>query len=101
MLEVTTESGRKYLIDVEDGFWRRLPKTPGGYPGGWERIWSLQKGTHFAHPFDSPKGTWEDGMPEVGKYMHVGSRDVWWTSTKVASIKEVDNERGDGESLSL
>lgn len=89
MLKVTTETNRVYLIDVEGGFWRRLPKTEGGYAGGWERTWRLEKGTHFAFPWDSPENTWEPGLPEVGKYMFVSAKDVWWTSTLVVSVEEI------------
>lgn len=91
MLEVTTESGRKYHVDPENRFWMRIAKT-GEHQGGWERIWTLQKGTHFAFPWDSPEGTWEDGLPEVGKFMFVSSKDQWWTSTEVVSIEEIPSE---------
>lgn len=90
MIKVTTKSGRQYLVDVENQFWRRLPKTEGGYTMSWDRLWSLQKGTHFDWPSRSPEGTWEEGLPEVGKFMYVSSRDQWWTTTEVVSIEEVE-----------
>jgi hypothetical protein len=89
MLEVTTESGRTYHLDVERGFWRRLPKKPGEYSGNWNRIWALRRGVEFNHPHKSAKLTWEDGPPEVGMFMHVSSRDEFWTTTEVVSVEEI------------
>lgn len=88
MLKVTTTTGRIYLVDTENQFWMRLNKD--GSKNQWERIWSLQCGTYFSHPWTAPAETWEDGDPVVGKYMHVASRNNWWTTTKVVSIEEVD-----------
>ena len=91
MLEVKTVSGRTYHVDVENQFWKRLPKTEGGYVGGWERIWTLQHGKHFDFPYNSPEGAWTDGLPVVGEFMYIASRDVWWVSTEVASITEIES----------
>lgn len=89
---VTTETGRKYLLDLEGSFWWRLPKMKDGYVGGPERIWSLQHGTHFNFPWNSPEGTWTDGAPVVGEYMFISGKSVWYTSTLVVSIEEVGND---------
>lgn len=91
MLEVTTESGRKYHIDLEDSMWRRLPKSDREYMQGWESIWALMRGTEFREPRpDDP--AWTSGMPVVGEYMFISARDFWWTTTKIVSIEEKENE---------
>lgn len=91
MLKVTTETGRQYLIDTEGGFWWRLNKTDGS-PGWTQRLWFLKRGTHFGWPHESPEGAWEDGLPEVGKFMYISSKDEWYVSTEVVSVEEVDDE---------
>lgn len=90
-IKVTTESGRQYVID--DDLWRRLPKYPGEYTGGWNKVWSLKHGTHFSHPWDAPEGTWSDGAPVVGEFMHVGGKSEWWTSTMVVKVEPIKSER--------
>lgn len=88
MMKVTTKSGRTYLIDKDAGLWQRLGKN-GGRDDSWESIWKLQRGTDFNFPWNSPEGTWEDGDPEVGKFMFISCKDYWWTSTEVVSVEEV------------
>lgn len=88
MYEVTTETGRQYLIDQERGFFIRKGKN-GSLDTDWIKIWQLKAGTHFNWPSQSPEGTWEDGFPEVGKFMYIAGKDVWWVSTEVVSIEEL------------
>ena len=90
MLRVTTESGRVYEIDREEGFWRRLPKSDAEYPMGWERIWQLKSGDVLAWPWNDDTDSFVDvPEPVIGKYMFISAKNVWWTSTEVVSIEHV------------
>lgn len=86
MLRVETESGRVYDIDVESGFWWRLSK-PHMKRGTTHRLWALMRGTHFDYPHKSPKDSWEQGDPVVGKHMYIASRDEWYVTSRVVSIE--------------
>ena len=91
MLEVKTETGRTYLLDVEQGFWMRRSKVKGGYES-WERLWQLKTGTDLSWPWQAPEGVWQDAeLPEVGKHLFVSSKDTWYVSTLVVSVEEVED----------
>jgi hypothetical protein len=80
MLEVTTESGRVYRIDLDESFWFRSPHfVP-------HRIWGLKAGTEKVWPHEKPE-VWEDRMPVVGEHLYVASRDEWWVSNRIVSIE--------------
>lgn len=86
MFEITTSTGARYIIDVEDSFWRKIHKD--GREDPWERIWSMKYSTTLNDfPWNDPKG-WTDGVPEVGSHLYIGSKNVWWLSTKIVSVVE-------------
>lgn len=81
--KITTKSGSFYFIDEDRGFWRKNSEQI-------ERIFYA----HGIYPEDLIK--WHNKEPyekqpiKVGTHLHIGSRDVWWLSTPIVSIEEVD-----------
>jgi hypothetical protein len=89
IIDVVTESGRRYRIDLEGRFWVRIARN--GYWEPDERIWSLKVGTELAWPWHAPDA-WEDAdQPEVGKHLFLSGKDVWYVSTPVSRIVPVDS----------
>lgn len=83
MLEVITEAGSVYRIDLINRFWRKND-------GPFERLSDLQVGTALCWPVEDPE-SWSDAkMPEVGKHMYIASKDSRWVSTKIVSIEELN-----------
>ena len=83
MLEVTTETGSVYRIDLINRFWRKND-------GPFERLSALQVGTTKCWPDEDPESWSTARKPEVGKHMYIASRDSWWVTTKIVSIEELD-----------
>ena len=83
MLEVTTETGSVYRIDLINRFWRKN-KRP------FERLFSLQVGTVQCWPDEDPESWSTAREPEVGKHMFISSRESCWVSSKVVTIVELD-----------
>lgn len=84
MLKFTTETGRVYYIDLEGGFWFRSPYF------STQRLWDIRAGSEKVWPWDKPE-VWEDRVPEVGEHLYIASREVWFVSTLIVSIEEVEN----------
>jgi|SRR5690606_18070451 len=91
VIKATTETGSYYLIDLEDGFWRKVSRN--GCEGGTERLLMIKAGTELCFPWQNPDA-WEDvDYPEVGKHMFISSLNRWWTTTPVVSVEEVEHWR--------
>lgn len=87
-IEAVTESGSRYRIDVEDSFWIKICKH--GLPEPVERIWSLKVGTKLVQPWNGPE-FWEDAStPEVGKHLYISGKDVWYVSTLIVEVREIE-----------
>lgn len=85
-LELTTETGRVYLIDLERGFWSR---SPFDYTN---RIWAIKAGKVKAWPTQENAEHWRDGVPELGEHLYIKGYDLWYVSTPIVRIEE----KGDG-----
>ncbi len=84
IIDVTTRSGRHYRIDLDARLWRRISRTGG--PEFTESLWRLKVGSVLNWPHLVPEA-WRDAkVPEVGKYMYISGKDVWYVSTEVVSI---------------
>lgn len=87
--DVTTQSGTRYIIDVDGSFWVRVPTQP-HVQADHQRIWRLC-------PLDSIEDArkvsydLELKVPEVGKSFFISGKDIWFVSTPVVSITEVDD----------
>lgn len=91
MLRFTTETGRVYDVDLENGFWLRHAK-PGGYQGGWERLWEFKAGKAdgpWGLPHEYPDQWEDDRAPVVGEHLYVGALNVWHASSLIVSIEEL------------
>lgn len=109
VLVVTTEHGTKYMLDYERGMWSRRDgrcryrNDRGGWEGP-ERIWSIA----FGHrpdgddPADREEAErlgvsgyirehWDCSRraPVPGECLYVTSRDLWYVSTPVKSVRSV------------
>lgn len=89
--EAISESGAKYIIDLEIGLWIKI--TRDGYINPSERIWSLQVGTELTTPWKDPDNWQKADLPEVGKHLYLAAKDVWYVSTKIVEVREVDTLR--------
>lgn len=83
MTTFITETGSKYEVDEGRLTWRKNFNQP-------ERIAWL-KALKVEHELKvktwaDVNGLSEDRPPEVGERLYIGSRDVWWLSTKVVEI---------------
>lgn len=93
MYEITTETGAKYLVDIDRQFWMKISRD--GYKYPWERTWRLEHGRVGETVTDFPwveNSGWKPGLPEVGDNLYISCRDSWWISTPVVSIEEVEDE---------
>jgi hypothetical protein len=86
--KVVTNSGSVYLIDEEHRSWRKNNEPI-------ERIWWCK-----AFVIDNAPNakTWadiseaaEDRFPEVGEHLYIGARDVWYLSTPIISVEEIED----------
>lgn len=82
--KVTTKSGSVYLIDQERHFWKKNDDP-------WERIWQM----YCINPEDflkwNNKEEYEKLPLQTGKKLYITSRDIWWLSTEIISIEEVEH----------
>lgn len=80
--KVETRSGSTYYIDEERGFWQKNND-------GWERTWwAYSVPVSICSFVDAEK---EERLPlTVGLRMYIGSRNVWWLSSAIDSITEVE-----------
>lgn len=91
--DVITRTGAIYRIDLEKGFWSKHR-----YYGevcyseiSMEKIWSMMVGTTLQHPHNDPDN-WEYAtFPVVGKHLHLSAKRIWYTSTEVQHIVEVEH----------
>lgn len=81
-IELTTESGRVYLIDVEGGYWSRSPYHH------VNRLWDLKAGKKLEVPTMENKENWRDDIPNIGEHLYIKSLDEWYVSTKIVTIEE-------------
>lgn len=91
--EATSETGAKYVIDLDIGLWIKI--TRDGYINPSERIWSLQVGTALSRPWEDPDNWQKADAPEIGKHLYLAAKDVWYVSTKIIGLREVDSLRPD------
>jgi hypothetical protein len=88
MLEVITETGAKYHLDIENNFWKKFARD--GYEYAWEKIWGLKHSADTTYAPWSVDHPWPDGIPEVGEHLYIACRYHWWVSTPVVSIEEIE-----------
>lgn len=82
--KVTTKSGSIYLIDEERGFWKKNNDFG-------ERIWWAYGiyGEDVAKWFNKEE---LDKQPiKPGVHLCIGGRDVWWISTPIVSVEEIED----------
>lgn len=94
--DVITRTGAIYRIDLEGGFWSKHRYFPeDGDPQfshaeiHMEKIWQMKVGSTLSFPWNDPENWYDAEMPEVGKHLYLGARDIWYTSTEVQHIIEV------------
>lgn len=94
--DVITRTGAIYRIDLGDGFWskhRYREDAVGKYyytEIHMEKIWQMKVGTTLTFPWDDPENWYDAQMPEVGKHLYLSAKDIWYTSTEVQHIVEVE-----------
>lgn len=81
-VELTTESGRVYRLDLEGGFWSRSPYFDPN------RIWDMKAGQKLEVPTMENKENWRDGLPNIGEHLYIRGYDEWYVSTKIITIEE-------------
>lgn len=81
--KVETQSGSTYLIDEERGFWKKNNDS-------WERIWWAYSVPASIGSFKAAYETEEKLSLTVGFRMYIGSREVWWLTSVIESITEVE-----------
>ena len=83
MKKVETRSGSTYYIDEERGLWKKNND-------GWERTWwAYSVPVNIANFANAEK---EERLPlTVGLRMYIGSKDIWWLTSVIESITEVEN----------
>lgn len=86
--EVETRTGAKYLIDTENGFWQKIDRL--GTPLGTERLWALMVGDTMLPPWESAEAWESANVPEVGKHLYIQSKSLWYISTEVTSVTEIE-----------
>lgn len=90
IVDVTTENGTHYILDLKDGFWARV-RHNSSYLNGTHRLYFLKVGTKLDFPWNIPEA-WEDApVPVVGKHLYVASLNDWYVSSVVTDITEVDD----------
>lgn len=86
--KVTTKSGAVYLIDEERGWWKKN-KDP------WERTWWA----YGVYPEDVHKWANQEELDkqpiEPGVHLSIGARDIWWFSTPIVSVEEIEYVESD------
>lgn len=89
IIDAITSTGSRYRIDLDRKFWSKIDKY--GNRHQTESIWELKIGTELKWPWDAPD-SWEFAtQPEIGKHLFLASKDVWWASTPIVEILEVDD----------
>lgn len=85
MLKVETVNGSTYIIDEDERFWRKND-------GQWERLW-----WHYSVPIaavDFSTAEKEEHLPlTVGLRLYIGSRNVWWLTSTIEAITEIEISR--------
>ena len=81
-VELTTESGRVYRLDLGGGFWSRPPYFDPN------RIWDMKAGQKLEVPTMENKENWRDGLPNIGEHLYIRGYDEWYVSTKIVAIEE-------------
>lgn len=83
--KVETEGGSHYLIDEEYGWWRKNSDS-------WERLWWSYCVPVEVDSFLAARD--HEKLPlSVGFRMYIGSRDLWWLSSPIVKITEVEREK--------
>lgn len=87
-MKVVTETGSTYEIDEVTGRWRKNTRP-------WETTW-------WAYGVDTEAAdsctSWSDvgGLPKLeitpGRRLYIGSRGVWWLSTRITEVIEDGEE---------
>jgi hypothetical protein len=84
MKKITTKSGAVYLIDNARGFWKKNDSD-------WDR-------TYWAYSvYGEDLSKWANQEEvehleiQVGAHLYIGSKNMWWMSTKIKKIEEVDD----------
>lgn len=105
-LDVITETGTIYRLDVNDdgriSFWARFALRNGVHSRDvyTEKSWGSKVGTSLSSPWNKPED-WEDSnLPVIGKHFYITSRDIWFVSTPVSAIVEVEGWNTDEFPLS-
>ena len=89
MYKITTSTGSVYQVDTDQGLWKKNDDP-------WERIWALNAvspdlfGKGLTRDEILEQST-QDTIPQPGEHLYVASRDVWWMSTSVTSVEEIDD----------
>ena len=90
-IKITTKSGSYYTIDR-------------GYFAKNKTEWHSIQELYFFKLEDLPKfRSWTEfyevslnmlkiSHPQVGLHMYISGRDVWWISTEIISIEEIEND---------
>ena len=89
MFKITTSTGSVYRVDTDRGLWKKND-------GPWARLWGLSsvspdlfgKGLTLNEILAQSK---TDAIPEPREHLYVASSEVWWLSTPVASVEEIDD----------
>lgn len=90
VLDVVTESGSVYRIDLERRFWIKFSRH--GYTEPIERITDLQVGDELVTLWSKPEAWKSAHLPVLGKHMYIASRDVWWVSLPVVRLVETTSD---------
>lgn len=89
ILEAVSATGARYQIDLEQSFWRKIDRNGNSY--GTERLWDLQVGDSLAFPWNDPDAWKKSTTPQVDKHLFVSGRDIWWVSTTIIEINEIES----------
>ena len=87
MIDVITKSGTVYRLDLDDKWWFRFNSNVTR-----ERLCVFKTGS--PHVTDSGEYyiDWEDTtFPVFGDHMYVASRNLWYQTTPVVDIIQVDS----------
>lgn len=86
VLDVVTEKGSVYRIDLERRTWRKHSRH--GWTDPVESIHQLQVGDELVQPWFKPEAWTDSDLPVIGKHMYIASLNVWWVSMPVVRLVE-------------
>lgn len=90
IIDAVTETGARYRIDFDRQLWTKIDRH--GYRNESERIWRLEVGTELVWPWQAEDGVWQKAdRPVIGKHLFISAKDVWYVSTPITEIREVED----------